>query len=196
MEAVSIHALILLCFICFSSLICRNCPAAHCIRQPQGGQEKQTPFPARRGERDRSKTQRFQYDQALVIRNVVPVPTDGRFPGSQIDTHVCLPDRSISGGNSKDVRSLLTVTRSHRFCTCFPFTPDVSAKRKAGHRLFASYAVVPRPQGGRFSDMPHYTTSQNRVQRILRRKHSKAGGKRMTGSLRRKRQFIIWIKAA
>ena len=85
------------------------------------GQEKQDPFPSQKGQKDHRSRWPHQYNQFLVIWKSLPVPTDGRSPGSQILTYRRLPNFHQWPHLALAIYSLLTVTRSHRFCTCFPF---------------------------------------------------------------------------
>ena len=85
------------------------------------GQEKQDPFPSQKGQKDHRSRWPHQYNQFLVIWKSLPVPTDGRSPGSQILTYRRLPNFHQWPHLALATYSLLTVTRSHRFCTCFPF---------------------------------------------------------------------------
>ncbi len=69
----------------------------------------------------------IRHDQVLVVWNA-PVPTTGRFPGSQLNTHkIAFPVSKnqwlpCPSGMRIIQCSLLTVTRSRRSSTCFPFT--------------------------------------------------------------------------
>lgn len=85
------------------------------------GQEKQDPFPSQKGQKDHRSRWPHQYNQFLVIWKSLPVPTDGRSPGSQILTYRRLPNFHQWPHLALAIYSLFTVTRSHRFCTCFPF---------------------------------------------------------------------------
>ena len=64
---------------------------------------------------------RKQYDQLLVILGLSRYQTTGRFPGWKILIQI-LPSQCICiSDKSSNLYSLITVTRSYRNCTCFPF---------------------------------------------------------------------------
>ena len=64
---------------------------------------------------------RKQYDQLLVILGLSRYQTTGRFPGWKIHIQI-LPSQCICiSDKSLNLYSLITVTRSYRNYTCFPF---------------------------------------------------------------------------
>ena len=77
----------------------------------------------------------IRHDQVLVVWNA-PVPTTGRFPGSQLNTHkIAFPVSKnqwlpCPSGMRIIQCSLLTVTRSRRSSTCFPFNTCLLFKSK------------------------------------------------------------------
>ena len=62
------------------------------------------------------------YDQYLVIRDPIPVHSDGRFPGLRIIAEYRLPGFPVAEEELRGFCSPDTVTRSCRIRTCFPFT--------------------------------------------------------------------------
>ena len=84
----------------------------------------------------------IRYDQVLVVWNA-PVPTTGRFPGSQLNTHkIAFPVSKnqwlpCPSGMRIIQCSLLTVTRSRRSSTCFPFTLSLHPQTPAPNALFS-----------------------------------------------------------
>jgi len=72
----------------------------------------------------------------------IPVPTPGRFPGSLLNTQNRLPDseRISDCPKTKVLYSQLTVTRSHRFHTCFPFTPLLPKRQLTAPDILTRYS--------------------------------------------------------
>ena len=66
--------------------------------------------------------QKKRYDQLLVIWNpMFPYQITGRFPDLPLNIWLYLPDFPVIMLTHTEPYSLLTVTRSYRFLTCFPF---------------------------------------------------------------------------
>lgn len=127
----------------------------------------------------------IRHDQVLVVWNA-PVPTTGRFPGSQLPTHkIAFPVSKnqwlpCPSGMRIIQCSLLTVTRSRRFSTCFPFTRNPSIRFRHLLSYFRYVLIIPSTHGkgnekalfsllyllppGQFSDIrnDHYRSDQQR----------------------------------
>ena len=94
----------------------------------------------------------IRHDQVLVVWNA-PVPTTGRFPGSQLNTHkIAFPVSKnqwlpCPSGMRIIQCSLLTVTRSRRSSTCFPFTRNPSIRFRHLLSYFRYVLIIPSTHG-------------------------------------------------
>ena len=70
----------------------------------------------------------------LVIWNCHPRTTAGRSPGSQSDVRCSLPKNTFS--DIIATHCLHTVTRSHRFFTCFPILRKISCGTNCFYFVF------------------------------------------------------------